>query len=448
MNAERLNDIYRNIHIAEKSDIDNIRQLTVDYPFYHLPYVVLAKYYYDTSHYKFEDMLRQAAMRVKDRKELYQYIHGRQEEKEIQARVEDFLSEQVITDPAGEIEISLKPEDAVIDLMPEAERIEPEEPEIVYQAEPELPSEIEEPQVIEYVHPEIPEQHAVELETNALTPEESIQEQEAMPPTIAEKAGIAEFLQEFDDEQDGLPSEFVFEGKHEAVDLQDIEIDRDLIGEEIATEFSFSRSFTAEPELVQEEVGTTEPELAENPEIREEEEEEIQEEETEVTQEVTEPEETFVGHEHHTAQDLRKNPVYSIDALVPEVQATTEEDLSPEKDFFAWLQHPKYISQDKPAEAEAIIEEPTDKKFDLIDRFININPQISRPKKEFFSAENMAKRSEVLDLEYVTETLAAIYKEQGNLDLAISSYEKLSLQNPSKQAYFASLIENIKKEKK
>jgi tetratricopeptide (TPR) repeat protein len=60
----------------------------------------------------------------------------------------------------------------------------------------------------------------------------------------------------------------------------------------------------------------------------------------------------------------------------------------------------------------------------------------------------MAKRSEILDLEFVSETLAEIYYQQGNFDFAIKAYEKLSLQNPSKQSFFADLIDKIKKERK
>jgi tetratricopeptide (TPR) repeat protein len=60
----------------------------------------------------------------------------------------------------------------------------------------------------------------------------------------------------------------------------------------------------------------------------------------------------------------------------------------------------------------------------------------------------MAKRSEVIDLEFVSETLANIYYEQGNYDMALKAYKKLSLQNPSKESYFADLIEKIKKERK
>ena len=153
--------------------------------------------------------------------------------------------------------------------------------------------------------------------------------------------------------------------------------------------------------------------------------------------------------EHVPDMDLRKHPVYNVESFLNEEKATADSEDSTDKDFFYWLNHPK------PAVSEAEVAEDLedapfteDKTLSIIEQFIKANPSITRPKKEFYSAENMAKRSENVDFEYVTETLANIYYEQGNIDLAIKAYEKLSLQNPLKQTYFASLIEKIKKEKR
>ena len=376
MNAQRLNDIFRNIHIAEKSDMESIRQLTVDYPYYYLPYVVLAKYYYDTGHYKFEDMLRQAAMRVRDRKKLYRYIHGREESAEVLA---------------------------------EAERLEPE----IVMAEETGISNHEQPWTDPYL-PDGPELHVAE-DASGVMVSEPVHFKEPVQEDIQQKhtTGISEFLEGFDEGTEEKPEEFVFEGKHEERHFEDIPVERDVIGEEIETEFSFSKAFniSTEHDAQVEESEAPEPLTSEPAAIQK--------------------------------DDERKHPVSRLDekeAPKPEL----EDELSPEKDFFAWLQHPQYVRQEKEEKQEEIAEH-MDHKTELIERFISVNPQISRPKKEFYNPENMAKRSEVIDLEYVTETLANIYYEQGNIDLAIRAYEKLSLQNPSKQAYFASLIEKIKK---
>ncbi len=158
---------------------------------------------------------------------------------------------------------------------------------------------------------------------------------------------------------------------------------------------------------------------------------------------------TEIIKEQGPDMDLRKHPVYNVESFLNEEKVTTDSDDPTDKDFFYWLSHPKPAVSEEQV-AETIEETPftEDKTLSIIEQFIKANPSISRPKKEFYSAENMAKRSENVDFEYVTETLANIYYEQGNIDLAIKAYEKLSLQNPLKQTYFASLIEKIKKEKR
>ena len=50
----------------------------------------------------------------------------------------------------------------------------------------------------------------------------------------------------------------------------------------------------------------------------------------------------------------------------------------------------------------------------------------------------------VHDAEILTEAMAEVWLKQGNRQKALETYNKLSLQNPSKRAYFAALIENIK----
>lgn len=57
-----------------------------------------------------------------------------------------------------------------------------------------------------------------------------------------------------------------------------------------------------------------------------------------------------------------------------------------------------------------------------------------------------AKDAEIHDEFFYTETLAQIYVEQGYYDIAIRIYSKLLLAYPEKNAYFATLIEKLKKE--
>ena len=48
--------------------------------------------------------------------------------------------------------------------------------------------------------------------------------------------------------------------------------------------------------------------------------------------------------------------------------------------------------------------------------------------------------------EVMTEAMAEVWEKQGNRERAIETYNKLSLLNPAKSAYFAAKIEQLKKE--
>ena len=61
-------------------------------------------------------------------------------------------------------------------------------------------------------------------------------------------------------------------------------------------------------------------------------------------------------------------------------------------------------------------------------------------KKVSHLAEDSVHNSDV-----ITEAMAEVWLKQGNREKAIETYNKLSLLNPSKRSYFATLIENLKR---
>ncbi|MBP9070037.1 MAG: hypothetical protein KBG47_11055 [Bacteroidia bacterium] len=89
------------------------------------------------------------------------------------------------------------------------------------------------------------------------------------------------------------------------------------------------------------------------------------------------------------------------------------------------------------------------KQKQLIDKIIDTNPTSIKLNKDtkFFVADQKAKESLLENEELVTETLAKIYALQGNVNKAIRAYQILSLKYPNKSAYFASLIEELRKDK-
>jgi hypothetical protein len=102
-------------------------------------------------------------------------------------------------------------------------------------------------------------------------------------------------------------------------------------------------------------------------------------------------------------------------------------------------------SLDKEAEAGSPEISTKQIQSDLIDKFILANPRIE-PRKEKSSTlhEDISKPFVEEKGEFVTETLARIYVNQGYYSRAIDIYEKLSLKFPEKSSYFASQIEKVK----
>ncbi|KJD32200.1 hypothetical protein PK35_12270 [Tamlana nanhaiensis] len=127
--------------------------------------------------------------------------------------------------------------------------------------------------------------------------------------------------------------------------------------------------------------------------------------------------------------------------------------------FNEWLK----ISHFKPIEREEVSEQPIpvessepdeittntpedslekQKKFDLIDKFIQQNPRIS-PVKDAAPKGNLANEQMIQPEALMTETLARIYVEQKNYKKAIQSYKILSLKYPEKSGFFADQIKAV-----
>lgn len=155
------------------------------------------------------------------------------------------------------------------------------------------------------------------------------------------------------------------------------------------------------------------------------------------------------------SQQTTDNGQQSLDSIIiPEIDLNkSQEELSKEMDLLEEkrksLDELKYLIEQRIIELErekeeVNKEEKTLSKTEIIDKFIAENPQISRPKQEFYNPMTVAQASVVDKENIISETLATIYLNQGYVEKAISVYQKLSLKNPEKSVYFAELIEKAK----
>jgi tetratricopeptide (TPR) repeat protein len=80
---------------------------------------------------------------------------------------------------------------------------------------------------------------------------------------------------------------------------------------------------------------------------------------------------------------------------------------------------------------------------ELLENFIKNEPRIVPARSEFYSPGNMARKSAVENEDLISETLARIYAQQGNIRKAIEGYHRLILKNPEKSTYFAALIKEL-----
>lgn len=150
----------------------------------------------------------------------------------------------------------------------------------------------------------------------------------------------------------------------------------------------------------------------------------------------------------------------------PEVTETEETHLVEPGTFYEWLAKLKDLQGATEKKNDPVKAEETSTKAettatpgstttpakkssvdDIIDRFITIQPTISRPKAEFYNPTVKAKESDSLNDDLATETLGRIYRTQKLYDRALEVYSKLVHKYPQKAGEYKAIISEINTEK-
>ena len=374
MNQEHLSHIVKQPVSISGQDALELEALCKKFPAFSTPFVLLARYYWQTGDYRMEEAVQQAALRVNDREWLYDFVHAAADKANTDiAQIQE--TEIPVSEPLeSERDIQVEPLSAVVETITETVELET------------IPQEIE-----IQIEVQIEEQTAV---SSMFEPEDSenlvFDEIEALDAAVgASILGITGL-----DYAQANPT-----------------IENDASGEIVTDVGGLITPMSAEEDNIE----TAAISLFEVDDV--------------------------LANEHHAAANE-----YNIEQFYP----TPAEAISgPPTDFYSWLGQPAAQQEEETAAEETEIpvseQEPTHQQ-QLIDRFIANNPTISRPKKEFFTPETAAKKSEHLPEQLATETLATVYLNQGNTEGAIRIYERLILKFPEKSSYFVSLIEKTRNE--
>jgi hypothetical protein len=424
VNQDSLSNIVNQNEQLNADVVIDLVQLCQSFPYFSLPYVLLSKHYALKHDFRTENTLFQAALRVSDREWMFQYIHKTnsllaENQNNLEVTVEKAIEAFEPPNPTTEVHSqSIEPtETSGTEPILETQSIDSE---LIFTHEPKSKSTFEiafdtldavaefEPQNSEIEQIESVFDPEIKLEGEIFKITETLYnsvQQEEFREETEEKMPVHEFNKE--------PESMLFIPSIEAetiIETSDLEVEKT------------NRTWLFDPDTdLQLNEGNTKSSEKENT--------------AEPILEKSKPFKEIQFAAGYNIEDYFK--IENVNAIEPE-KPTFEPEVQ-NNDFFAWLN--SGLSNQGP------INKPKEvSKSVLIDKFIQENPSIQRPKQEFFSPEKAMKKSEVLDTNLATETLAKIYAMQGHPEKAIKVYNQLQLKFPEKLSYFASLINKIKQE--
>jgi len=407
VNSEHLSHIVQQPDNITGQDALELEELCRKFPAFPTPFILLAGFYHKTGDYRAEEAIQKAALRVWNRVWLADFVQNKKLET-VNEPDTSTVEEETLVKSEEKTEL-LPAENIVSDTIIETDttpEILPAENQHTTEPEVEFGDAPEEITIEEIIH-ESEEIIAVEIATTETT--------DVISVTKETETGFLAVSKLFIPED---PEEWVFD------EIEPLETGNEafILGFAGAEKTkNTDKPMVGMPEITADAGGIIQPD--------------IELESTEIN--------TRADVFESTSFEIPAT--YQIEQYYPGIHPEKQENPT---DFYSWLSNP--AASNKEPETSTKVLEATEKnriqQQSIIDRFIQSDPGVIRPKKEFFTPETAAKKSEHLPENLATETLAKVYLQQGNTDGAIRIYERLMLKFPEKNAYFADLIQNIKKE--
>lgn len=127
---------------------------------------------------------------------------------------------------------------------------------------------------------------------------------------------------------------------------------------------------------------------------------------------------------------------------------STQVSKKQEMTFLDWLSHNSDIKdledqETKPAKKVQSSNSKIEKAEEMLANFLANKPKPGEVKMNEYDPEQKSLESDSEEYIPVSETLARVYIEQNELELARKVYDKLILKFPEKKAYFAALIQKL-----